>query len=303
MDPARRPPGARAAPDRPCTDLGRGGGEEGDEVEEPVGRADEAGERRFAQAERLHESGPVLRVEVGDLRLDGGGQRQAAGPHRGESRGERRRQRLPGPVLAAVQHGEQRTVRQEAVAAERRPVEFRPRHGPERLFAFQRPERPFEGGDLDRLRSLAARPVQPPLDEVEIGEQTFRCEGLEFALRVRRVRKRGIVEVAQDEAERLLIADLLEPARRQALARRAVFARNVAEPHLGVRRPARGEAGAERIDPRIRNPHRAEAHLAAEPDRHAEPRHRVEHRRLPGTREPHESNPHRVPSLPIMFGA
>src|SRR5687767_13451481 len=134
--------------------------------------------------------------------------------------------------------------------------------------------------------------LQPPLDDLEIGEHALEVEGLEITEWVRVALDRRILEVPQYEAERLLFTNLLQRLGGQALPFGAMLARNVAEAHLGVRRFLRGEDPRERVDPLVRHADGAKPYLAAVSNRGREAGHRVENGRLARSRESNESDLH-----------
>jgi hypothetical protein len=74
----------------------------------------------------------------------------------------------------------------------------------------------LERGDLGRARLLLLGALQSLVDDLQVGEDALGVEGLELALRVGAALRGGALEVANDEAERFLVADLLERLGREA---------------------------------------------------------------------------------------
>src|SRR4030095_5503964 len=148
---------------------------------------------------------------------------------------------------------------------------------------------------------LLLRPLQTSLDDLEVGEHALEVESLEITQRICVALDRGIREVSQDEAERILFASLLKRLGGQALPLGTVLPRNVAEAHLGVRRLLRGEDPGERVDALVRHAHRAESDVAAIPNRDREAGHRVEDGRLPRARESNESDLHRYGVVELLL--
>ena len=90
--------------DRPGADLGLAGREERDEPEQLVARADDGVEPRLRQPRAREELGAVGRIELGDLRLERGADRDDGAP----SASARRFERLE--VLVAVEVRERSLV-------------------------------------------------------------------------------------------------------------------------------------------------------------------------------------------------
>ena len=106
----------------------------------------------------------------------------------------------------------------------------------------------------------------------EIGQDALVREGVQVPERVGVALDRRVLEVAEHERERLLLADRRERPRRQPLALRPVLAGHVAEGHLGVDRLLGVEHGGEPIDALVGYAHGPESHLAAVADGHVEAR-------------------------------
>jgi hypothetical protein len=191
-------------------------------------------------------------------------------------------------LLAAIEHDEQRPVGQERVAAQWLPVEHLWRERTDGQLLLERRLHVLEHGDLQRICLLLSRAIDPPLDDAKIGQNAFGQKRLEIGGGIRRAVERGVVEIAQHEAQHVLLANAIERFPRQSLALGAVLAGDVAEDDLGVRGLFRLEDVTEPVDALVGHLDGAEVHLAAEPGGHGEAGQCVEDRRLSGASKTNE---------------
>ena len=293
----------RAASDRPGADLVLADREEGDEVEQAVGGTDEARDRGLGKPQIGKEVGLVFAIHARDIRFDTCGKSQPSRLQLLDAFGQIFGHRLGGSVFGAVQRDQQRAVGQQPEAFEILPVELGLRDRPERSLALERGQHDLERSDLELINSLFAGAIQPFLDDLVVGENAFRVESLEIAERVGLVLQRRVVEIAQHEAQRFLITDLLEASRRESPLGRTVFARHVAEAHLRERGLPRREDLREPVDALVRHANHAEADSATMSDRDILPRHRIENSGLPRTGEADETDLHAMCLRSAVFRA
>ena len=117
-------------------------------------------------------------------------------------------------------------------------------------------------------------------------------EGPQVAQRVGIAFERRVEEVAQDQAERLAVPDLMQASRGQDLRPRTVFSRHVAQVDGRVGGLLRGDCAREEVDPRVGHAHGAHTDLSSVADGHVQPGHGVEEGRLARAGEAGESESH-----------
>ena len=188
--------------------------------------------------------------------------------------------RVAGPVLVAVDNDEQRAVRQELIASEAVAIEFAGRQRAQRRPILQDALHPLEAISVGLGRILLSSPRQQPFDKPEIGQDALVRETVQVPEGVGDALDRRVLEIAQHERERLLLADRRERPCRQARALRPVLTGHVTEGHLRVGRLLRVEDAGEPVDALVGHAYGPEAHFATVADRHGEPGHRIEHRGL-----------------------
>src|SRR5207248_3206440 len=142
---------------------------------------------RLREAQRLEELGLIGRVQLGNLRLDRGGER------------DRRRGALPGGgldglrgglrrgLLGYVHYDEKRAAGEEAEVGHLLVLGVAPAHRAKRLAGLEMPVEPLELVVLRaRLAVLLAQPVEALLDHPQIAQDQLRIEVAQIARGVRR---------------------------------------------------------------------------------------------------------------------
>ena len=210
MDATSRLTSGGPAPDGPRPHLILSHREERDQVEQAVGGADEAGQRGLRHAEVVEEGLLLVRRKSRDFRLDARRQDESRRLQRRDPVAQRLRHQLGDAPLVPVHGHQQRPVRQEDVVLQLTAIEIPGRNRSKRLAFLQDALHQVEVGHFLRRGLLLLRAGQAPLDDLEVGENALGVECLEIAERIGPPLDGRIVEVAQDEAERLLVADLLE---------------------------------------------------------------------------------------------
>src|SRR6266540_1059992 len=174
---------AISAADGPGAHLVLADREEGDEVEQVVGGADEARLRRFGEAERGEELRLLRGGELGDLRLDRCAEREhlrLALARRPLDRGGRQRR---GGVLPDVHDDEQRPAREEGEVDELLLLRVAPAHATERLAFVELRVEALQLVKLARpLVPLLAEPIEPLLDERQVVQHELGVEVAQLAL-------------------------------------------------------------------------------------------------------------------------
>ena len=145
---------------------------------------------------------------------------------------------------------------------------------------------------LAHVRSLLARPVEPAFRHGQVRQHAFVVEGAQLGEGIGVGFEGGIGEVAQDQTERVAIADLLERAGGKDLRGAAMLPWDIAQVDGRVGGLLRRDHAREQVDARIRDAHRAHAHLAAVADGRVQAGHGVEEGRLARARESREAESH-----------
>src|ERR1700682_2440562 len=253
---------AAAAADGPGLHLVLADREEADPVEQLVGGADEAGAARRGEAHRLQEVGLLGGIELRDLRLDRGTERDRLGPplarRRLHLRGRGARRRL----LGRVPHHQQRPPGEEPEMGHLLLLGIAPAHRAQRLAGIELPVQPLQLVELGAgLAVLLAQPIEPLLHDAEVVQQEL---GVEVAELPRRARRRSVErrKSANDEAEGVHFRQRPQRFGRQpgTLGGRP---RHVDEEHLRPAGLAGLEDGRERIHARVGHLDRAQVHLPA----------------------------------------
>jgi hypothetical protein len=252
----------------------------------------EAREGGFAQAKVVEKRRLLVGIQPHDFRLDACRKHETSGMERLKTCGERVRHRLARRCLAAIQRDEERPVAQEPVTPERSPVELRLRYAAQRLPVLEERLHFLEGGLLLRGCLLPPGTIETTFDRIEIGEHALEVKRLEVAQRIGVALNGGILKITDHETERILLPNLLEHFRRQSFLVGTVLAGDVAEGHLGVGGLLWREDPGQRVDPLVGHANRAVPQLTAEADRHTEPRHGVEDRRLARAGKSYQSDLH-----------
>jgi hypothetical protein len=176
----------RAAADGPGPALVLSRGQEGDEAQESVGRADDAVEAGLLEAEVLAERPRVLRGKVGHLRLDGSGDGTHAhvGP-RGEGGEAGALQEARGVLDVSFSdvHGEKHgLLGEEGVVAEAAPLLVGERELAERTLSLEVLLHLLEEGALRHvlrlvgLLDVGVQALQAPVHGGEVGEDQLELQ-------------------------------------------------------------------------------------------------------------------------------
>src|SRR5947208_16535080 len=151
----------RAAADRPGAALVLARGEEADEVEQVVARADEAVARALGESEVVEEGFPIGGLEPRDLGLEPGREHQGLRAYGAPPRRDVRGQRRGRLRLGHVEHDEERPEREKREAGELRALLDGEAEGAERPSSLQLGHDALEQRLLPLVALLLPQALEP----------------------------------------------------------------------------------------------------------------------------------------------